>query len=65
MPMTERIASRVGDLDADLQMHGVAPALPDIIIAATAIEHDYDLATHNLEHFRRTPKLRLVSRVWP
>jgi len=62
LPMTGRIASRVGDLTAELQARGEVVALADIIIAATALEHDLALATHNLRHFQRIRGLRIISR---
>jgi predicted nucleic acid-binding protein len=34
-------------------------ALPDALIAATALVHDLDLVSRNLRHFERVPGLRL------
>ena len=31
----------------------------DLFIAATALEHDYTLVTHNTRHFSRIPGLKL------
>jgi predicted nucleic acid-binding protein len=32
----------------------------DLLIAATALEHDLTLVTRNLSHFSRIPELRLA-----
>jgi predicted nucleic acid-binding protein len=60
-PVTAAIALRVGTLDAQLEMQGQKLALPDLIIACTALEMGFGVATKNTAHFGRIPELRLVT----
>ena len=60
-PLTAPIAQRLGDLDADLQLAGQRRDLPDLIIAATALELDFAVATRNRKHFENIPGLRLAE----
>jgi predicted nucleic acid-binding protein len=57
--VTPAIAIRAGDLEAELELRGEGLPLPDLLIAATALEADLPLATHNVRHFIRVPGLRL------
>jgi predicted nucleic acid-binding protein len=53
-------AARIfGQIQADLEDDGRVLADADLQIAATALEHDLELVTGNLKHFRRVPGLRL------
>ena len=56
---TARVHSRIW---ADLQARGETIGAHDLLIAATALEHDRTLLTGNLRHFSRVPDLRAV--VW-
>lgn len=60
-PMDIAIALRVGDIDADLKSRGLGLLLPDLIIAATALELGYSVATYNLKDFQRIPGLQIVK----
>jgi tRNA(fMet)-specific endonuclease VapC len=60
-PVTAAIALRVGALDARLEMQGHKIALPDLIIACTALEMGFGVATKNTAHFGRIPGLRIVT----
>jgi predicted nucleic acid-binding protein len=53
-------ARRAGLLKSVWAKKGVALALPDLLIAAVAIEHDLALATDNREHYPMS-ELRLVT----
>jgi tRNA(fMet)-specific endonuclease VapC len=46
-------------LKADLSAQGVAIGALDLLIAATCLHHDFDLATLNTAEFWRIPGLRL------
>ena len=49
LPVTAPIARRWGRLSAELGHEGA-----DLLIAATALEHDLTVATRNLRHFKPT-----------
>ncbi len=38
---------------------GITVNVPDLLIAATALEFDYTVATHNTSHFSVVPGIRL------
>jgi predicted nucleic acid-binding protein len=61
IPVDEQIALRVGTLDAEMAISGERVDLADLIIAATAIETDSALVTHNLRHFERIPNLQIAK----
>ena len=48
-----------GEIKAQLEKEGQPLADADLLIAATAIEHDLELVTGNLKHFRRISRLRV------
>jgi predicted nucleic acid-binding protein len=52
-------ARRAGLLKSEWSKKGVTLALPDLLIAAVAIEHDLALATDNLKHYPM-PELRMI-----
>lgn len=54
-------ARQFGMLRGSLRQQGVAVSQLDLTIAATAIQHDLTLVTHNLADFRNIPGLRLVD----
>lgn len=61
LPVTEAISERMLDLITTYHLsHGLA--IPDALIAATAIEHNLALVTHNIKHFSFIPKLAV--RAW-
>ncbi|TIP71674.1 MAG: type II toxin-antitoxin system VapC family toxin [Mesorhizobium sp.] len=45
------IARRAGEMDDAAIARGRSPGLPDILIAATALEHDLTILTANNRHF--------------
>lgn len=47
-------------LRADLSAQGVMIGAHDLLIAATCLHHDFDLATLNIAEFSRIPGLRLA-----
>jgi tRNA(fMet)-specific endonuclease VapC len=59
LPLTKPIMERFGVLRGHLQRRGLTIGDPDLLIAATALEHDLTLLTRNRRHFNRIPDLRL------
>jgi predicted nucleic acid-binding protein len=51
LPVTEAIAERWGHLAAASRQHGLALAVVDGVIAATALHHDLTLVTRNVRDF--------------
>ena len=58
---SRQIAVNAGFLQADLQARGQTTDLADILIAATALEIGFGVATSNVRHFQRVPGLRVVE----
>ena len=50
-PITATIASRAGDLKNSFARQGITAGLPDMLVAATAMEHNLTLITDNRKHF--------------
>lgn len=59
LPLTENSLERFADIRGGLRRQGQLIGDADILIAATALDHDLTLVTQNLGHFRRIPKLTL------
>jgi toxin FitB len=51
LPVTEAIAERWGHLAASAKQQGLALAVVDGVIAATALHHDLTLVTRNVKDF--------------
>jgi predicted nucleic acid-binding protein len=62
-PLDTNTALRLGDLDAAMQILGKKRELPDLVVAATAIELDYAVATKNFKHFDGIPGIRIAVAV--
>ena len=60
-PFSIKSAFIAGKLYGDLQKRGEMIEINDIYIAAIVLEHNSELATDNLNHFRRIKKLRLIE----
>ena len=52
LPVTEAVARRAGDLRGRFQATGEMRTQADMLIAATALEHQLPLATRNTRDFR-------------
>jgi predicted nucleic acid-binding protein len=50
-PITQSIAQRAGILRGQFQAQGIARSAPDMLIAATAQEHQLIIATRNVRDF--------------
>ena len=51
LPTTQRIAERAGRLMREWQLRGRTLELADMVVAATALEHDLTLMTDNVKDF--------------
>jgi predicted nucleic acid-binding protein len=58
LDVTRSIAERFAGIRAHLRSQGRLIEDFDLLIAATAIEHDLTLVTRNLSHFERVPGLK-------
>lgn len=65
LPLTIAVAERYGRVTADLHRRGrrVRSRVLDLIIAATALEHDLTLVTRNVDDYRDVPGLKLHTPV--
>ncbi|MDQ3779996.1 MAG: type II toxin-antitoxin system VapC family toxin [Chloroflexota bacterium] len=61
LPLTDHIIERFACLRAALRQHGQLIPDMDLLIAATALEHELTLVTRNLRHFERIPELQLYQ----
>lgn len=59
--LSNREMERFGHLKASLEQQGERLADADLIIAATALEHNLSIVTGNLKHFQRIEGLRVES----
>lgn len=51
LPVTQRIAERLGRLAGERNSQGLTLLVPDGLIAATALEHNLTLVTRNVRDF--------------
>ena len=63
--VTPRIMETFASLKAEMQEHGNVLDNFDLIIAATALWHDYTVVTNNERHFQAVPGLRVENWVKP
>lgn len=61
LPMTDQVIQRASDIYADLHRRGELIGDADILIAATALEHELVLVTNNTKHFGRIKGLEIVN----
>jgi tRNA(fMet)-specific endonuclease VapC len=60
-PVTTAIALRVGQIDGASQAKGTRIPLADLLIAVTALELGYAVATGNLRHFQKIPGVTVTQ----
>ena len=60
LPFNKRVALEWGDMQAELQRSGQLMPLEDSLVAATARRYGLDVATRNVEDFKRA-RLRVVN----
>jgi len=58
LPLTQKIATKAGDIKAARRLIGKTQSLDDMMIAATAIEYGYTLLTDNRKDFE-IPEINL------
>ena len=61
LPLTDSIIERFARLRAYLRLQGQRIPDMDLLIAATALDHDLTLVTRNFRHFERIPNLTLYQ----
>jgi predicted nucleic acid-binding protein len=61
LDVTPEIAQIFGSLRAQLMDQGIVVSSIDMLIAATALYHDFTLVTHNVRHFEKIPGLNIVD----
>ena len=61
LPFTEATARVHAGIVADLQRRGRMIGSHDLIIASTALLHDFPVLTHNRNEFERVPGLTVLS----
>jgi tRNA(fMet)-specific endonuclease VapC len=59
LPLSLSTMDRFARIKVDLLRRGQPIQDPDILIAATALEHDLTLVTHNTGHYCRIAGLRI------
>lgn len=59
--LSEKEAVIAGDILALLERRGEPLSLPDVLIAATALEAGVTLVTANVRHFERIPHLKVEN----
>lgn len=59
LPLDRATMRRFAQIRGDLRAEGLLIGDFDTLIAATALENDLTLITHNTRHFERVPELRL------
>jgi len=61
VPLQESTIQIASDIYADLSKRGQLIEDADILIAATALEHNLTLVTNNEKHFARIPSLTIAN----
>lgn len=61
LPLNRSSMDRFARIKAELHRRGQRLEDPDILIAATAMEHDLTLVSHNTNHYQRIDGLRLAD----
>jgi tRNA(fMet)-specific endonuclease VapC len=60
-PVTVAIARLAGKIEGELAEMGIAIALEDLIIGATALHTGFEVTTLNLKHFQLIPGLKVST----
>jgi tRNA(fMet)-specific endonuclease VapC len=61
LPVTAAIATTAARIWSDLVRYGTMIRAVDLLIAASALERDWSLATFDVRHFGRVPGLRILA----
>lgn len=62
LPLGSREVRRAASIQAEMKRQRKQAALPDLFIAATALEADLPVATLNKKHFETLPGIRLFPK---
>jgi tRNA(fMet)-specific endonuclease VapC len=60
--ISRAVARRLAQIRGDLRRRGLLLPMADLVIAATALEHDLALVTRNTRHFERISGLQILRR---
>jgi len=60
-PVTLETARLAGRIEGDQAAHGVTVAFEDLLIAVTALQLGFGVATSNVRHFEVVPGLKVVK----
>jgi predicted nucleic acid-binding protein len=60
-PVTVETAKLAGRIEGERAEHGMTIAFEDLLIAATALQLGYGVATTNVRHFEAVPGLTVVT----
>lgn len=60
-PISFEIVQLAGRIEGEQAAKGISIAFEDLLIGASALHHDYDVATLNQKHFQQIPGLNVVS----
>jgi predicted nucleic acid-binding protein len=60
-PVSASVALRAGQIDGESAARGVTLPLSDLLIAVTALELGYRVATGNVRHFQAVPGVSVVT----
>jgi len=60
-PVTLEIAQLAGQFEGEQAAQGIRIGFEDLVIGATALHLDFDVATLNVKHFDKIPGLRTIS----
>lgn len=60
-PMTLEIAPLAGRIEGEQAAKGITIDFEDLVIGATALHLDFDVAMINVKHFQRIPGLRVAT----
>lgn len=61
MPFGLRVCMRAGAVMAELEAAGTPIGVEDVMIAATALEHELTVVTRNVKHFERIEGVQIEN----
>jgi predicted nucleic acid-binding protein len=61
LPLDDAVMERFARIRAELRRRGQLIPDLDLLIAATAMQHELTLLTRNIRHFHRIPELKLYQ----
>lgn len=61
LPLTLKSAQKAGRIHAELERTGKLIGLRDSFVAAIALTRGFDVATRNVQHFRKITGLRIIN----